>query len=109
MAYDEGLTQRIRELIGSHPAVKEKKMFGGVGFIARGNMACGVTDDDLIVRVGADSYQEALTKPHARPFDMTGRPMSGWIMVGPEGYADNVDLEQWVNQGLNFALTLPAK
>jgi len=109
MAYDEGLIQRIRELIGSHPTVKEKKMFGGVGFIARGNMACGVTGEDLIVRVGVENYQESLTKPHARPFDMTGRPMSGWIMVSPEGYADDADLERWVNQGLEFALTLPAK
>lgn len=109
MAYDEGLTQRIRELIDSHPAVKEKKMFGGVGFIARGNMACGVVNDDLIVRVGANGYEEALTKPHARPFDMTGRPMNGWIMVSPKGYANNADLERWVNKGLDFALTLPAK
>ncbi len=109
MAYDEGLTQRIRELIGSHPAVAEKKMFGGVGFIARGNMACGVTGDDLIVRVGAENYQDALTQPHTRPFDMTGRPMTGWVMVGPDGYADDADLEQWISRGLQFALTLPAK
>ncbi len=109
MAYDEGLIQRIRELIGSHPTVKEKKMFGGVGFIARGNMACGVTGDDLIVRVGVENYQESLTKPHARPFDMTGRPMNGWIVVSPDGYANDADLERWVNQGLEFALTLPTK
>lgn len=84
-------------------------MFGGVGFLLHGNMACGVNKDDLIVRVGADNYSNAVMRPHARPFDITGRPMSGWVMVELAGYADDSDLSNWVQTGIEFALTLPAK
>lgn len=109
MAYDEGLAQRIREVLGAAPGLVEKRMFGGVGFMVQGNMACGVNKDNLIVRVGADQYQQALSRPHTRPFDMTGRPMKGWVMVGAPGYESDDDLKAWVQQGLDFALTLPAK
>jgi len=109
MAYDEGLAQRVRDVLEGHPALVEKKMFGGVGFMLQGNMACGVNDDHLIVRVGPASYDEAVVRPHARPFDFTGRPMKGWVMVGPDGYESDSDLESWVQQGVEFALSLPAK
>ncbi len=109
MAYDEGLAQRIRDVLAGHPALVEKKMFGGVGFMLHGNMACGVNGDDLIVRVGPERYDQALMQPHARPFDFTGRPMKGWVMVGPEGYESDEDLESWVQQGVDFALSLPPK
>ena len=84
MAYDEGLAQRIREALDElrPPALVEKKMFGGIGFMVQGNMACGVNKDKLIVRVGPAGYQEALTRPHAMVFDITGRPMKGWVMEG---------------------------
>ena len=109
MAYDEGLAQRIRDVLGEQPRLVEKKMFGGVGFMIHGNMACGVHKDALIVRVGPEGYEEALAKPHTRPFDMTGRPMKGWVMVTPDGYESDEVLEDWVQQGLDFALSLPAK
>ncbi len=109
MAYDEGLAQRIREALGEPPGLVEKKMFGGVGFMVQGNMACGVNKDDLIVRVGAEQYEEALTKPHTRPFDMTGRSMKGWVMVSSEGYESDDALKDWVQRGVEFALSLPAK
>lgn len=109
MAYDEGLAYRIRETIGDHPGLEEKKMFGGVGFMLFGNMACGVNQDDLIVRVGPEDYEAQLAQPNARPFDLTGRPMRGWIVVGPEGYEDDQDLENWVQIGVKFSLSLPPK
>ena len=109
MAYDEGLAHRIREELVELAGLDEKKMFGGVGYMLRGNMACGVNKDDLIVRVGPARYEEALAQPHTRVFDMTGRPMKGWIVVTPDGYESDDDLKDWVQQGVDFALSLPAK
>ena len=109
MAYDEGLAQRVREALAEQPELVEKKMFGGVGFMVQGNMACGVNRDNLIVQVGPASYEGALAQPHTGPFDMTGRPMKGWVVVVPDGYASDRDLERWVQQGLVFVLTLPRK
>ena len=109
MAYDQSLAQRIRAELNKLPDLQEKKMFGGVGFLVQGNMACGVHGEELIVRVGSQRYDEALSQPHTRPFDMTGRPMSGWVMVTPEGYETESDLRSWVRQGVEFARSLPAK
>jgi TfoX/Sxy family transcriptional regulator of competence genes len=107
MAYDDHLARRIRAAIGDLPGLVEKKMFGGVGFLVNGNMACGVHKDALIVRIGAERYQDALARPHAAPFDMTGRPMTGWVSVAPAGCDSAEALRMWVQQALDFALTLP--
>lgn len=109
MAYNEELAQRIREFLVDQPGLIEKRMFGGVGFMLQGNMACGVNKDDLIVRVGLDDYPQAVSQPFTRPFDFTGRPMKGWVMVSPEGYLADKDLKAWVDQGVAYALSLPAK
>ncbi len=109
MAYDEGLAQRVREAMGELPGYVEKKMFGGVGFMLHGNMACGVNGEDLIVRVGPERYESALAGRHTRPFDMTGRPMRGWVVITAEGCAADQDLKAWVQQGVEYALSLPAK
>jgi len=111
VAYNLELAERVRlELMKSHGAgVEEKKMFGGVGFMLRGNMACGVNGEELIVRVGPEHHAAALTRPQVRPFDMTGKSMSGWIMVGPAGVASDSDLQEWIARGVAFALSLPAK
>ena len=109
MAYDQDLARRIRELLAGSPGLEEKRMFGGVGFLLQGNMACGVHGDELIVRVGPVKDTEALAEPHTRPFDMTGRPMAGWVMVAPGGFTGKEDLQRWVERGLQFARTLPAK
>jgi TfoX/Sxy family transcriptional regulator of competence genes len=109
MAYDEGLAHRVRDIMNEEPGLVEKKMFGGVGFMLNGNMACGVNKDDLIVRVGPDRYEQTVIQPHARPFDFTGRPMKGWVMVGPDGVSAEDDLKNWVTQGITFARSLPPK
>ena len=109
MAYDENLARRIRAELGPMPGLVEKKMFGGVCVLVQGNMACGVHGDDLIVRVGPERYEETLARPDTKLFDLTGRPMSGWIMVTPAGVAGNAELAAWVRMGVEFALSLPAK
>ena len=109
MAYDEGLASRIREAIGEQPGLAEKKMFGGLAFPVDGNMACGVRGDDLIVRVAAEEADAALDGPGARPFDLTGRPMKGWLMVAADGHAEDDDLRRWVDRGLAYASSLPPK
>jgi hypothetical protein len=109
MAYEEGLAKRVRNVLADEPGLVEEKMFGGVGFLIRGNMACGVHGNNLIVRVGPARYEEALAQPHARVFDMTGRPMVGWVEVAPPGAASVADLRRWVMLGLEHVRTLPAK
>ena len=109
MAYDETLAQRIRELLADRHSVVEKRMFGGIAFMLRGNMCCGIVRDDLMVRVGPERHEEALTQPHVRPMDITGRPMRGMVYVTPEGCRTDEALKRWVEQGLNFAATLPPK
>lgn len=109
MAYAEELAERVRHVLTAQHDPAEKRMFGGVAFMVRGNMACGIRDRGLIIRVGPDRYEQALLEPHTRPFDPTGRPMRGWVVVQPEGYASNDDLRAWVEEGLAFALSLPPK
>jgi hypothetical protein len=109
MAYDEKLALRVSAILGDLPALSEKKIFGGVGYLLNGNMACGVHKEYLIVRVGPDRYQAALEQDYTRVFDITGRPMTGWVMVSPDGVSDEGALQQWVQQGVDFASTLPAK
>ena len=109
MAFDRGLAQRVRELLAEEEGFVEKKMFGGVCFLLHGNMACGIINDDLIVRVGLLDYEAALALPHTRCFDITGRAMKGWVMVSTVGHEADDDLSGWVRKGANFALTLPPK
>jgi TfoX/Sxy family transcriptional regulator of competence genes len=109
MAYDEGLAQRTREILGERPGLVEKRMFGGIGFILHGNMACGVHGDALIVRTGSQRYEEALGRSYTRQFDITGRAMKGWVMVGSGGTESDQDLQEWVQHGIDFARTLPPK
>ncbi len=109
MAYDEGLAQRIRELLEERDDVREKKMFGGLAFLLSGNMCCGVVGDELMVRVGPDAYPRALERPHAREMDFTGRPMRGMVYVGVGGVAEDADLRGWVESGTAFASSLPPK
>ena len=110
MAHDEGLAQRIREILVEQDLRSvEKNMFGGLSFMLQGNFACGLTKDDLVVRVGPQRYAEALAHPQTREMDFTGRPMKGWVYVNPEGYETHQDLAAWIQQGIDFALSLPPK
>ncbi|MFC0111508.1 TfoX/Sxy family protein [Kibdelosporangium aridum] len=106
MAYDEGLATRLRDLL---PALTEKRMFGGLAFLLNGNMTVGILGEALIVRLDADEAADALTEPGARPFDFTGRPMTGWLMVDPEGHAEDDDLRRWVDRAIDFVGSLPPK
>ena len=109
MAYNEKLADRMRAALAQPNELTEKEMFGGLSFMLAGNMCCGIVKDDLVVRVDPDSYEKALAKPHARPMDFTGRPMKGMIYVGPEGYRTDEELKYWLDQALDFALSLPPK
>lgn len=108
MAYNLKLAERIRSELDGVPCV-EKKMFGGVGFLLNGNMACGVNKDDLMVRVDPEKHNTLLKKPHARAFDLTGKPMKGWLLVAANGVKTDKQLSAWVKEGVDFALTLPPK
>ena len=80
-----------------------------VCFLLRGNMVCGVLNEDLIVRVGPKAYESSLRLPNTRKFDITGKPMKGWVMVSAEGHQADKDLAAWVERGIAFAMTLAAK
>jgi TfoX/Sxy family transcriptional regulator of competence genes len=109
VAYDEGVAQRIRELLEDDPGYSEKKMFGGVCFLISGNMCCGVVGEEIMVRVGPDAHASCLKQPHARKMDFTGRSMKGMVYVGTEGFESDEALEAWLHRGTDFAGSLPAK
>jgi len=109
MAYDEGLAQRIRELLEDDPRITEKKMFGGVAFLANGKMAAGIIEDELMVHVGPDAHDEAIARPHARMMDFTGRPMRGFVQIAPAGFEDDADLLAWLERGVAYAETQARK
>lgn len=108
MAYDESLADRIREVMTGDPGLSERKMFGGLAFMLDGHMCCGVVGDELMLRLGADGADKALERPHVRPMDFTGRPMSSMVYVAPEGLRGTA-LERWIEQAAAFARTLPPK
>jgi TfoX/Sxy family transcriptional regulator of competence genes len=108
MGYNLKLAERIRSQLDGLPFV-EKKMFGGVGFLLNGNMACGVHKDHLVVRVDPEKHADLLKKPHAKPFDLTGKPMKGWLLVEADGCKTEKQLSAWIKEGVEFASTLPPK
>ncbi len=109
MPYDELLAIRLKAILSSHPGIIEKRMFGGICVLINGNMACGVYKNDLIVRIGVENHQEAMARPHVKVFDITGKPMRGWVMVEPQGCASEQALQAWVEKGVTFAQSLPPK
>jgi TfoX/Sxy family transcriptional regulator of competence genes len=109
MAFDETLAARIRDALARKRGVEEKKMFGGVGFLFRGNMLVGVWKNSLIVRLGPDNHDEALLEPHVLEFDITGRPMKGWVLVEPAGIENDAQLNGWIERALKFVKVLPRK
>lgn len=108
MAYDEKLADRIRTVLAGTAGIVEKRMFGGVGFLLHGNMLVGVHKDDLLVRIAPGETEEALRDADARIFDITGRPMKGWILVKPAGVR-GAKLTKWIERARAFVKTLPRK
>jgi TfoX/Sxy family transcriptional regulator of competence genes len=110
MPYNEEIDARIKQIVSKKGWKKtdNKKMFGGVCHLLKGNMFCGVHKESLILRLGEENAKDALALPFVRPFDITGRPMKGWVMVEREGFDTSDKLEKWLNQAKEFAGTLPS-
>ncbi len=108
VAFDEVLADRVRERLRGRTGVTEKEMFGGPAFLTYGNMTIGVHEDDLIVRVGPEATSAALDRPGARPFDLPGRPMRGWVLVAGN-HLDDEHLDRWLNEAGAFVATLDPK
>jgi TfoX/Sxy family transcriptional regulator of competence genes len=110
VAYDEELAERIRELIGDQPDVTEKKMFGGLAFLIRGNMAVAASGQGgVLVRVDPETSDGLVAKTKARPMEMRGRAMQGWLRVDLGDVRTKRELASWVKRGTAYARTLPAK
>ncbi|HSD52287.1 MAG TPA: TfoX/Sxy family protein [Candidatus Methylomirabilis sp.] len=109
MSYDESIADRVRTVLASRGDVIEKRMFGGLAFLVRGHMCCGVLGSHLVVRVGPASYPAALKEPHAREMDFTGRALKGLVYVGTRGLGSDEALRRWVDRALEFVASLPRK
>ena len=109
MTYSEELAERMRVALAASRNLEERRMFGGLAFMVNGHMCCGVVGDELMVRVGPDLYQSSLAQPHAREMDFTGKPLKGMVYVGTQGIATERQLGEWVQRGLAFVSTLPAR
>ena len=109
MAYDETLLTRIRNVLGNLKGIQEKKMFGGICFLFNGNMAFGIHEKNMMVRVGKEKYEEALKEKYAGEMNFTGRPMRGIVTVTSKGIQNDKDLKKWINKGIDFAGTLDPK
>ena len=108
MAYDEKLADRVRDVLEEVDGVTERKMFGGLAFMVHGHMACGIAGDDLMLRLGAAGAERALERPHVRPMDFTGKPMTGMVYVAPEGLR-GAALRRFVGEATEFVAGLPPK
>jgi hypothetical protein len=109
MAFSETLAGRVRQTLARRRGVSEKRMFGGLAFLLRRQMFCGVIGEDLVVRVGPEAWSKVLARRHVRPMDFTGKPLTGYVYVAPPGVRTAASLEAWVEQGLAFVRTLPPK
>jgi hypothetical protein len=110
MAYDEDLANRIRECLADEPGVVEQKMFGGLAFLIGGHMSVAASGQGgLLVRVDPSATEALLKEAHARPFEMRGRSMDGWLRVDAEGLKTKRQLQPWVKRGVSFARSLPPK
>ncbi|MBN8216687.1 MAG: TfoX/Sxy family protein [Spirochaetes bacterium] len=109
MAYDKALSLRIQQTLKDVKGISAKEMFGGLAFLHEGRMFTGVIGDDLIARIGPEAYPKALTRPHARPMDFSGKALTGYVYVAPPGCAGVASLTKWIMASLDFVKGLPAK
>jgi len=108
MGYDEQTAERVRRTLRGRSVV-EKRMVGGLSFILDGSMCCGVTGNRLMVRVGPEALERTLAIPHVQPMKLGGRRLAGFVLVDPAGYRTDAALKTWVQRGIDFVATLPAK
>ena len=108
MAFDELLAGRVRSCLQQVAGVSEKKMFGGLAFLIGGHLTVGVYGDGLIARIGAQGMDAATAQPGVRPFDMTGRPMRGIVVIDSAVLDDNA-LDRWIGQARSYVAGLPPK
>ncbi len=109
MAYNADLAARLREAVGKRAGLTEKEMFGGLALLLHGSMFVGILGEDLMVRVGPDAHDACLKRPHARPMDFTGRPMTGYLFIGPGATATVASIRAWAERCIAFVSTLPRK
>ena len=109
MPFEEALAVRIRECLARHPGIEERTLFGCACFLVGGNVVVGAWRDSLITRIGPEAYDDALLEPHVSEFDITGRPMRGWVVVDPEGVEDDERLNDWIQRALRFGSRPPAE
>lgn len=109
MSYNPELAFRIRKAVSQWEDMTDKKMFGGICHFLHGHIVCGIHKNNLVARIGVDAYFSALKEEHVLPFDITGRPMKGWVMVEPQGCVSDQQLEYWVGKARSFVETLPPK
>ena len=109
MAFDDTLAQRIRDALARKKNIEEKKMFGGIGFLLNGNMLVGVWQDSLIARLSPGEGEDVLLEPHVKAFDITGRPMKGWVLVESGGVVGDDQLRDWIQRAMKFVGKLPGK
>jgi TfoX/Sxy family transcriptional regulator of competence genes len=109
MAYSEKLAERVRMAVRRHRGITEKKMFGGLSFLVRGRMCCGVLGDKLVIRVSPEEYERMLKDENTAPMDFTGRPMKGFVYVLPGGTKSDASLKKWVSRAIAFIREKPKK
>lgn len=109
MPFDNKLAKRVRKILEKIEGLSEKKMFGGLCFLINGNMALGLVNEDLMIRVRPDSYEKMLSQPHLRKMDFTGKPLKGFLYIDAKGTESEKDLRKWVLKGIEFARSLPPK
>lgn len=109
MAYDQGLAERVRAHLSGLWELDEKKMFGGLCIMVSGHMCCGILGENLMVRVGKENYSRYLAEPSVTEMTFTGKPLSGFLYVLPEGISEDQDLVSWLQRCLDFVATLPPK
>ena len=109
MPYEEALAERMRNILKRRRGIEERRMFGGLAFLVNGHMACGVQDNRLVLRLGANGAARALREPHTNPMDFTGKPIRSMVYVEPAGCGGDAQLASWMNRAIRFARSLPPK
>ena len=102
MAYSESLAERTRQALGKAPKLESKKMMGGLTYMVNGKMCVGILGEDLMARIDPEIHGQVLKRKGCREMDFTGRPMKGFVFVGPLGTKSEMDLQGWVDLALAY-------